>query len=533
MKKYLISLSIITLIGLFLRVYRLADRPLGFTWDEASLGYNAFSLLKTARDEYGQLLPVIFKSFGDYKPGAYIYFTVLPVKLFGLNELATRIPSAVFGTLLIPVLFLLVRYLFPQSKAGALCSSLILALNPWALQFSRGAWEANLNLLFTVIAALLFIRKKYFLSAFFFGLTFWTYQGAKLFTPLLVIGLFLIFRPRIPLKKLSLFLLSVFCFLLPVIIGFSSQSGRLKVFSVFSYTRSPKEVQSVLSQDRLTRPDLLFYLFHAEIIDQLRGVYLRYLNHLSPRFLFINGNWTSLRESVYGYGNFHMPEILTLAMGFIFLAVNIKNPSVKFLFLWIALAPLPSALSRDSVSAVRSLPLLIPLIIISGIGLARILNRKILIIPYSLLTIFLFIYYLDLYYIHSPYYSAVEWLYPYKPAIQLIKPKISDYSQVYFTDKLGQPYIFFLFYLHIDPARYQRQARLTLNPNGDVGQNSGFDKYSFRPIFWPQLRGQIDAIFVGDEYELPEKDLQINNLQRLGDINYPSGQIALRAVAIK
>ena len=185
MKKYLLCLILISLFALALRTIRLADRPLGFTWDEAALGYNAYSLLKTARDEHGQLLPVIFRSFGDYKPGLYIYADVPSVAVFGLNEFATRLPSAVFG-----VLLLLTSALFAWNFFGRKVSLLtagLLAVNPWALQFSRGAWEANFSLLLTLLGALLFIRKKYLLSAVFLGLTFWTYQGAKLFTPLVIL----------------------------------------------------------------------------------------------------------------------------------------------------------------------------------------------------------------------------------------------------------------------------------------------------------------------------------------------------------
>src|SRR3990170_4092898 len=116
--KKLTILSLIFLLGFVLRIYKLNVRPLGFTWDEAALGYNAYSLLHTGRDEYGQLAPVVFKSFGDYKPGLYIYFTVPAVALLGLNEFATRLPSAVFGTLLLPVLFIFAKLLFPKDRMG-------------------------------------------------------------------------------------------------------------------------------------------------------------------------------------------------------------------------------------------------------------------------------------------------------------------------------------------------------------------------------------------------------------------------------
>ena len=85
MNKKLIILTTITFLGFILRIYRLDVRPLGFTWDEAALGYNAFSLLQTGRDEHARRLPIIFKSFGDYKPGLHIYSNFPPINIFFLN----------------------------------------------------------------------------------------------------------------------------------------------------------------------------------------------------------------------------------------------------------------------------------------------------------------------------------------------------------------------------------------------------------------------------------------------------------------
>jgi 4-amino-4-deoxy-L-arabinose transferase-like glycosyltransferase len=540
MKKRLSLLILITLIGLFLRTYKLDVRPLGFTWDEAALGYNAYSLLKTGRDEFGQLAPVIFKSFGDYKPGLYIYYTVPAIKLLGLNEFATRLPSAIFGTLLILAVYLLARRLFTENPSVSLFAALVMAINPWALQFSRGAWEANLSLLLTVMAVNMFLsglKNKNFTfyilnSSLLFGLSFWTYQGAKAFTPLIILALLFIYGKTLRLKKLILPVIILGAFLLPLLLGLSTQSGRLKVFSVFSYTRSPEFIATLLKQDHLTSKNWLFYLFHSEIMDQLRGVYQRYLNHLSPRFLFIQGDWTSLRLAVYNYGYFHLPEIITLLLGLVILTSQTKKRT-RFIWAWLLLAPLPAAFSRDIVSGVRTLPLVIPLAILTGLGMAWLVKHRFLFVVYSLSLVFFFVYYLDLYYIHAPFYAAADWVYPYKPAIQLIKPFLGQYKNVVMTDKLGQPYIFFLFYLKIDPAVYQKQVNFIANAQGDVGRVPGFDQFSFKPVFWPALRGQTGTIFIGDQYELPEKDLNITNLVRLGDIYYPNGQHALRIVAVK
>src|SRR5579859_5044425 len=107
-KKWVIILLIL-LVATFLRIYNLSSNPPGLTPDEASLGYNAYSILKTGRDEYGTLLPVIFKSFGDYKPGLYVYLAIPSVATFGLNEFAVRLPSVIGGVMTVYLVYLITK----------------------------------------------------------------------------------------------------------------------------------------------------------------------------------------------------------------------------------------------------------------------------------------------------------------------------------------------------------------------------------------------------------------------------------------
>src|SRR5256885_940381 len=93
-QRYWISLTLVAILGLglLLRVVWLSSFPAGFNADEAAIGYNAYSLLQTGKDDYGTPFPLAFKSFGDFKPGLYFYFVWPFVAIFGLNELAVRLP---------------------------------------------------------------------------------------------------------------------------------------------------------------------------------------------------------------------------------------------------------------------------------------------------------------------------------------------------------------------------------------------------------------------------------------------------------
>src|SRR5437868_4259461 len=94
----LIILICITLFAGILRLWRLDTVPAGFNIDEAAFGYNAYSILKTGKDEYGTFLPLSLKSFGDYKAAGYAYIDIPFIALFGLNEFSVRLPSAILGS---------------------------------------------------------------------------------------------------------------------------------------------------------------------------------------------------------------------------------------------------------------------------------------------------------------------------------------------------------------------------------------------------------------------------------------------------
>src|SRR5579883_2284770 len=145
-------LGVIVVLALALRIWQLGIVPPSPDWDEVALGYNAYSILHTGRDEYGALLPVVMRSFDDYKPALYSYLAIPSIAVFGLTVWATRFPSVVFGVLTVFATYFLVEELF-KKKTVSLVSSFLLAISPWHTQFSRIAFESNVGTAFNVFGA--------------------------------------------------------------------------------------------------------------------------------------------------------------------------------------------------------------------------------------------------------------------------------------------------------------------------------------------------------------------------------------------
>lgn len=507
---------IILFIALFLRLYKINSNPPGLTPDEASLGYNAYSILKTGRDEYGTLLPIIFKSFGDYKPGLYVYLTVPPVALLGLNETAVRLPSVVAGVVTTYLVYLIIKELFKNEKL-ALISMAVAALNPWLIYFSRGAWEANVSLTLTLAGIYFFFKsfekqKLIMLSAFFFALTLVTYQGAKLSTTI-VLGILLFLYWKDLLKIKYKYLTSSFIIglvvSLPIIFGlFAGQGGRLAVFSVFSYPRPESYLQNFLSEGNVKKGSVVYDLFYNEPLNFVRGILGRFFNHFSGRFLFFEGDWANPRHTPPNQGVLVIGDAIFIVAGvFAFLRQKIKREHL-FVVLWLLLATLPAILSRDQVQAIRSFNLAIPLVVVIAFGVHKILEFKsrIIIILASVIYVATYFYFIDAYFVHQPIHNSQYWQYGHKQMVDLITPIQNNYKQIIVQQSYDQPYIYFLFYQKYDPAKWQKQAKLVQDSGLDVGHIDKMDNICFCKIDWSKDRGDHGALIVGDISTIPPLD---------------------------
>ena len=483
MTKEKIFLILLLIVSFFIRIYQYNYPPL--LWDEAALGYNSYSILHTARDEYGQFLPLIFKSFGDYKPGLYVYLTVPFVAIFGLNTLAVRLPSIILGSIL-PILgyFLIKKH--SSSKLLPWLFALILTFNPYNIHFSRGAWETNILTFELLLASYFFLNKKYFWSSIIFGLTLFTYQSGKLTSLLLIASLCLVNYSKNYFKKefILKFVLPLAIFCLPIIYGlfFQHQGKRLEVVSLFSYPRSTEEQQSIIKEGG----QLDYQIFHNQLFFFTKNFLTRYFNHFSPKFLLTQGDWQNARHSAPYIGVLLYPSVFFLVIGiFYFLSQKKKSKLSLYFLLWLILAPIPAALTRDSVQAVRVMSFSLPLCYFAALGIISTLNyfnkNKFFYSTIKLLIFFSylisFIYYGDLYLNHMVKKSPQDWLYGYQQAMEYMI-KNSPNHLTYFTPFYGQPYIYYLFFTQYSPQKYQQQANLITN-SVDTGLVNKIDDIKF------------------------------------------------------
>ncbi|MDP4009676.1 MAG: glycosyltransferase family 39 protein [Candidatus Shapirobacteria bacterium] len=494
---------VILLLAFFVRAYQINVTP-ALNPDEAAIGYDAYSLIQTGKDEHGISWPLHFKSFGDYKPGGYFYLVLPFVKLMGLTPLAVRLPNLILSIITIYFLYKLI-FLLSKSKELSLLSALILAISPWHIHFSRGAWESSAALSFIIIGTYFFYISKvknffwnFSLFVIFFALSLYIYHSARIFAPLIALSYILTNLKLILTKfpKILFPLLIGVLLVIPVGVSFLNNGGATRFGGVgLTADQGPLwRANELLNQHQQN------LRITDRIIHNQKNLYLiswgeKYFSHFDLNYLFISGDEVP-RSKVPDMGQFYLIELLFLLLGLVFILKFKQYSALKpVIFSWLIFAPLASSLTFQAPSALRSLPLLIPLSVLISIGIYQFFLQisktnklKIpLIIITSILFIYSFTYYLDAYFIHYPKRYPFAWQYGFDELVPYVMANKDKYNSVYITDKYDQPYILFLFYSKYSPSQIQKEIKLTPPDKFGFSTVNHFSNLYFQKIDWDKI----------------------------------------------
>lgn len=536
-------------LAFLLRAILVADYPSGFSADEAGQGYTAYSLLKTGKDEWGQSLPLAPRSYGDYRAPLYTYLTVPTIAIFGLNEFAVRLPSVVFGTLGVLAVYLLALELFKGNRPVALLAAFLLAVSPWNISLSRGAFEPNLPTLLLPLAVWTFLRglnsKKYMLySSLLFGLSLFAYYSARFVAPILVVTLVTWKISRVGWASfVKKNLLATFIFLAFALVGlstvFSGGNTRARDVAIFSPTGgwsavADRRYEAVL----LNLPDFLSRISSNKATYVFSQYINNYLSYFSPQFLFTNGAGESTYGMTPGVGLLYLVELPFLIAGLWFLR---NNPSIfKFLVFWLLIAAVPAALAKGPGYAANRAAIMMPQIqIIAAFGVisclaliskftmikeGKLLNGYVAILLISLVS------FLESYFFHAPVQNSRFMSYGWREAITFVSTIENEYTQVVVSKRFSEPQIFVAFYKQMGPKivqdesqdwiRYEKEGKLFVDQLGEYK----LGKYIFKTFDYKLDSSLGSTLFVGQPQDFPE------NTVALKTVYFPGGKPAILIV---
>ena len=521
-----IILILILFLATFLRFYKLDVYP-AFNADEAAIGYNAYSLILTGRDEHGNFWPIHFQSFNDYKPGFYFYLVLPFVKILGLSELAVRIPGASLGVLTVLFVYLLVNELF-RSKKFALISALFLAISPWHLQFSRGGWEVN-SATFFIVAGLFFfvkaLRQKsgtqilsLILSSIFLAASLYTYHAARVVVPLLGLGILFFYRNEIFGNVRSYVIFAVIALLLLIPLGRDLTSpGALSRVAGVGLFADPGPRNRINEQrgEHGNLNSIFTKALHNKAVNYGLAFAQNWASHFHGEFLFLSGDAIE-RNKVPETGQMYLFDIIFLVAGIIAVAKNLSR-EWKLIIYWLVIAPMASALTFQSPNALRSQNMVIPLVIISAYGFYQILewlnSRPVLrlkAIGLSVVCVLIawnFARYEHMYWIHMSKEYPFSSQYGVKELVGYVEANQSKYKNIVVTDRYDQPYILFLFYMKYPPQYFQGKHTLTSRDQFGFSTVRSFDKYRFVTFTtWDEIKTKYpDSLIAGTSKEIPKE----------------------------
>lgn len=498
-------LIIIFILALLLRFIGLGSFPSGFDADEAAFGYNTYSLIKTGGDEYGNILPLSLKSFGEYKPALYSYLSIPFVLVFDLNSLSVRFVSALFGSLTV-VIFYLLAYRLSNNNKFALIASLILAISPWHINLSRTVSEVIISLFFNI--ALLYslfnfrdTKKKKWLAiaALSIILSILSYTASRFFVPLLIF-LFLFFSKdkdnllnfAKPYKLLIFLTIGIVVFYTLL-----DSANRIKQISIFETPQTKLILEEQIRENQGT-PIFLIRAFHNKIVNYSRTIVENYANYFTLDYLFLEGGQPQ-RMKIPDAGLFYLWQLPFLIFG-LYLVLRNRDKIGLFMLLWWLISLIPVSFTFDEIPNVyRSAIIIIPVVYILSLGIfyfyrIRPSFKSVIFTGLILLAIWELLYYGMQYLrqdMHRPWYRG----YAYKELVDNLNKDYDRYEKFVITKANSSPYIYILFYSKYDPKKYQK-----LGSPRDIVANGGFDKFLF------------------SEHDCPSSSFPKNKLQNLENI---------------
>lgn len=476
-------LILILILSFSVRIWNLTLVPPSLYWDEMDAGYQAYSILKTGKDYFGNLPGLTVQSFADYRAPLFIYSLVPFVGTLGLNAFSIRFPALIFGVLNVFLIYLLGKILFKSEKIGLL-AALLAAFAPWNIQYSRMAFETTLMLSLILGGLVSFFRglknsKFWILSGLLLGLSILTYNTAKLFVPLVWILLVLIYLEKSKFSKNFWIGCGILGLIFLISLYSSIFQGGGKRFSEISILTDPQMASSIdhsrsesalsytQSEDVGQQARLIDQVFYNKFAFVLDRATQNYLKAFSPEFLFISGD-PNLRHSPEGIGEFYRIEFIPLLFGLGFLLLGLKsNKNSLFLLGWLILAPLPAAITRDGGFHASRLALLFPVLnLVCAVGLSYIwliLPKRINFAVFGVLSltwVFSAGFFLNHYFGAYKIESSKFFQYGFSEAVLkgLAQTEAQDY--VIIDDRGDSALMNYLFDTNYDPAVFQGQIKV-------------------------------------------------------------------------
>lgn len=475
-KSSFLIVIILFIIGISVRVFLISDIPNGLNQDEASIGYDAFSIMTTGQDRAGNSYPIHLKSWGSGQNALYAYLSIPFIHFLGLNSFSIRIINCIFSCISLLIFYLIFN--LTTNKKTSIIALALLAICPWSIMAGRWGLESNIFPILFLIAVYFLIKgikissAYLYLSFTLFAISLYAYGTSYLILPFFFILIipYLIINKLIPLKVILYSLVVFFIIALPIFLFVMINHFDFNTIKIGEIT-IPK-----LDSNRTTT---IFNLFSDNpLINAFKNL---------GRLIYIiilqtdNNTYNALPSSGTVYH-------LSLPFLFIGLFNVVKNKTflhnpLHYIFLtWFICSVVLGISSQININRINIL--FFPILYFTVLGITDLhkhlksrLRKSFLQILFTFYSVLFFAFSANYFFV-SPQKQESSFYVGLKDVIHYSEEKLND-SPIYISyNTINMPYIYISFFTQMDADVFRNKVVYGKNHGGFIDVLS-IGKYSF------------------------------------------------------
>lgn len=502
--KYKILVITILIVGFLVRLIGIDVLPKGLNQDEASAGYEAFSLLHYGVDRHNNIFPAQFIAWGSGQNVLYSEIMMLFVGILGLNTLSVRLPMAIIGCISLIIFYQLLRKNI--NRKVALVGLAFMAICPWHIMKSRWGLESNLFpdlILYSVFFIVEFLKNKksiwLYLGIGILALSGYAYGTSYFFLPVFIIPLLLILLKKnyVSIKQLVIAFIIICVIDLPLILYVMINTFDLPQINL-SFMTIPRltanryqEISSVFSKDFFTKS---------------------LQNFIEAMKLFICQDNDHPWNLISFFG---ITYVFSLPFTLIGLCYNFKkeqrNKIVNICFnIWFIAAFLLLFVCEPNTNRVNVM--IIPLIYYTTIGIYYIIEKSPIarnaIISMYILAFMAFCY--------TYFYKGMKNEAYFETDIEEMVEYVNnlEVEKVYIDKSFTEPYIYVLFYSKYNPKEFNESVQYSTS-GANFEQVKSFGKYYFYlPEDFDEESNAVYVVQNSKELNIDEWKYEVTTLNR-------------------
>lgn len=439
-----VFLFFIFMIGSLVRLFAIGRFPNALNVDEASSGYDAFSLMKWGVDRAGNSYPVYLYAWGSGQSVLYSYLMIPVIAVTGLTEYGIRLPMAITGVISLYVFYYLIKNIFDNKKYGIMATAFF-AICPWHIMKSRWGMECNIFPDLILLASLLLVlglkKKKTGLQVLAFvvlAISSYSYGTSYLFLPVFVLGTlgYLIYKKELTVKKSIIYLLVMFVLCIPIIVYIFINTLGLEQITIGKVT-IPKLL--------VNRYDEVSTVFSGNIFENCVNNLLETL-----RILILQNDkleWNAIPQ----YGLFYLISIVFFVIGLRACVKKYKENNLnQIMNIWMISAIVLCAFCVANINRINII--MIPCVYYIVVGLFEFLTK------YKQLTVCIAVIYVVLFieFMYSYVNKDYNKYYTFTSGVEDVVDycKTLDVDNIYCKYSFKEPFMYFMFYGQEDVREY-------------------------------------------------------------------------------